>query len=180
MTPIGHTLTGLAIGYLAVPREVPRQQKTLCLAAIALLASLPDLPLPFWGHAHLEISHSLVSCTAGVLVIGSLLLWRYKGRFPFTPTMIVAGALAWYSHMVLDAMYNRAIGLPVMWPFGIVRLNLPVPWLAIGNKTDILSMYNVKVAMFEMLTFGPLLLLSILVKHYMGRRSHLDVQPSPS
>jgi hypothetical protein len=180
MTPIGHTLTGLAIGYAAIPRDTPPQQKMACLAGFALLASLPDLPLPYWGHGFLDASHSLVSCTIGVLVIGSFLLWKYKGRFPFTPTMIVAGALCWYSHMLLDSMYSWGVGLPIAWPFGMVRLALPVPWLQIADKADVLSLYNVKVAMFEILTFGPLLLLAVLVKHARPRRTLTDVPTSSS
>jgi hypothetical protein len=171
MTPIGHTLTGLAIGYAAIPRETPPKQRLGLLAVFALLASLPDMPLPFWGHANLEISHSLVSCTVGVLVIGSLLVWKYQGRFPFTPAMLFAGALCWYSHMVLDAMYSWGVGLPIAWPFGVVRLDLAVPWLHIANKVDVLSMHNVRVALFEVLTFGPLLLVAVLAKHYYWRKT---------
>lgn len=180
MTPIGHTLTGLAIGYTAIPRDTPPQLKIRCLAAFALLASLPDLPLPFWGHAYLDVSHSLVSCTVGVLVIGSLLLWKYRGRFPFTPTMIFAGALCWYSHMVLDAMYSWGVGLPIAWPFGMVRLALPVPWLHIATKHHVLSMHNVWVVIYEIATFGPLLVLAVLLKHCLPRKVVTEPQPSPA
>jgi hypothetical protein len=169
MTPIGHTLTGLAIGTLALPRDVPPRQKVACLAVFALLASLPDLPLPFLGHTRFDISHSLVTCTVGVIVVGSLLLWKFKGRFPFTPTMILAGALCWYSHLVLDAMYSWGIGMPIAWPIGEARLNLAVPWLHIGNKTDVFSMHNVWVAIYEVLTFGPLLLGALLAKRLYWR-----------
>jgi membrane-bound metal-dependent hydrolase YbcI (DUF457 family) len=171
MTTIGHTLTGLAIGYTALPRDVPTRQKVACLAVFALLANLPDLPLPFWGHNRFDISHSLVTCTAGVVVVGSLLLGKFKGRFPFTPTMILAGALCWYSHMVLDAMYSWGIGMPIAWPFGVVRLNLAVPWLHIANKADVFSMHNVWVAIYEILTFGPLLLVAIFAKRLYWRKT---------
>ena len=180
MTPIGHTLTGLAIGYAAIPRDVPLKQKLGYLAVFALLASLPDLPLPYWGHGGLDVSHSLVTCTVGVLVIGGLLLWKFKGRFPFTPTMILAGALCWYSHMVLDAMYSWGVGLPIAWPLGMVRLDLAVPWLHIANKADVFSMHNVRVALFELLTFGPLLLLAVAFKHALPRKGTARVEPSPS
>lgn len=180
MTPIGHTLTGLAIGYTALPDGTSRKQKMLCLAGFSLLANLPDFPLPYWGHRDPAISHSLVTCTVGVLVIGSFLLWKFRGRFPFTPAMIVAGALCWYSHMVLDAMYSWGVGLPIAWPLGIVRLELAVPWLHIANKTDVVSMHNARVALMELLTFGPLLLLSVLTKHAFRWNAPADVQSDPS
>lgn len=170
MTPIGHTLTGLAIGYAAIPRDVPTRQKVYCLAVFALLASLPDLPLPFWGGNRFDISHSIVTCTAGVVVVGSLLLWKFKGRFPFTPTMILAGALCWYSHLVLDAMYSWGLGMPIAWPFGTVRLNLAVPWLHLSDKVNVFSMHNVWVGIYEILTFGPLLLVAVLFKHFYPRK----------
>lgn len=73
-------------------------------------------------------------------------------------------AIAWYSHILLDTLYNHAIGLQIFWPFSNARVALPIPWLSNGNKYDIFSMHNVKVAVFEILTFGPLLVLSYFVK----------------
>jgi len=165
LTPIGHTLTGLAIGYLAIPREMPRQQKTWALAVFALLASVPDLPFPYWGHNDYRISHSLVVTTFVLVIVVGILALKYKGQAPFTPSMLLAGALAWYSHILLDSFYNHAIGLEIGWPIVDYRIALPVPWLSPGNKLDIFSMHNVKVAVFEVLTFGPLLVLSIILKH---------------
>ncbi len=165
MTPIGHTLTGLAIGYLAVPRDAPPKQTAIMLGVFALLASAPDLPFPFWGHNDYRISHSLVTTTVGIVLIGGFLAFKYKGRPPFTPTMLLAGAIAWYSHILLDSLYNHAIGLEVGWPLFDYRMAWPVSWLSPGNKHDIFSMHNVKVAVYEVLTFGPLLMLSLICKY---------------
>lgn len=164
MTPIGHTLTGLAIGYLAIPRDLPRKQKLVLLGAFALAASAPDLPLPYWGHSDYRISHSLFNTTIGVAILSSILWFRFRGRRPVTWGVMLGLALAWYSHILLDTFYNHGWGLPVLWPFSDARLALPIPWLSIGNKYDIFSMHNVKVAVFEILTFGPLLVLSALIK----------------
>ena len=169
MTPFGHTLVGLTIGYTAIPRAVPPRQKLYCLAAFALLANLPDLPLPFWGHPHAYASHSIAVCLMGSVVFGGLLLWRYRGRFPFMPRIILAGSLAWLSHMILDAMYSWGVGLPIAWPFGRARLALPVSWLHIANKSHVFSMHNFRVAIYEVLTFGPPLLAVLLAKHIYGR-----------
>jgi membrane-bound metal-dependent hydrolase YbcI (DUF457 family) len=167
MTPIGHTLTGLAIGYLVVPRDTPPKQKAITLGVFAILASAPDLPFPYWGHNDYRISHSLVMTTLGIVLIGGFFAIKYRGRPPFTPTMLIAGAIAWYSHILLDTMYNHAIGLEVGWPLFDYRLRLPVSWQSPGNKHAIFSMHNVKVAVYEILTFGPLLMLSILAKKYL-------------
>jgi membrane-bound metal-dependent hydrolase YbcI (DUF457 family) len=164
LTPIGHTLTGLAIGYLAIPRDAPRKQRAVLLGAFALAASAPDLPFPYWGHSDYRISHSLLSTAIGVTILNSILWIRFRGRKPVTLGVMFGLALAWYSHILLDSFYNHAWGLPVLWPFSDARLALPIPWLSIGNKNDIFSMHNVKVAVFEILTFGPLLLLAYLVK----------------
>lgn len=164
MTPIGHTLTGLAIGYLAVPRDLPRKQKVVLLGAFALTASVPDLPFPYWGHSRVEISHGLIPATVGIVILGTVLWLGFRGQRPMTFGVIISLGLAWYSHIVLDSFYNHAWGLPVLWPLSNARLALPIPWLSNGNKADIFSMHNVQVAVFEILTFGPLLVLAYLVK----------------
>lgn len=82
MTPIGHTLTGLAIGYLAIPRATPIKPKMLLLAAFAVAASVPDLPLPYWGHNRYDISHSILMTTTGILLMELALGWRFGGQEP--------------------------------------------------------------------------------------------------
>ena len=164
MTPIGHTITGLAIGYLAIPRDTPIKQMGLLLAACALLASAPDLPFPYWGHNNYPISHSIFSTALGVILLETFVWRRFHGRPPITLSVMIAMALAWYSHILLDSFYSHAIGLEVLWPFSEGRLRLPIPWLAPGDKVHIFSIFNVKVALLEILTFGPLLVLAVLVK----------------
>jgi membrane-bound metal-dependent hydrolase YbcI (DUF457 family) len=167
LTPIGHTLTGLAIGYLAIPRETPIKQKTSLLAAFAVLASVPDLPFPYWGHSDYEVSHGLFMTTIGTGIMAAFLWFRFRGRPPITLGVMLAMALAWYSHLLLDSLYNHAIGLQIYWPFSKGRIAFPVPWLTPGNKYDIFSMHNVKVALYEIATFAPLLLLAVVVKDYL-------------
>ena len=164
MTPIGHTFTGLAIGYCVIPREMRGKQKTVTLGVFTILASAPDLPFPYWGHFRYDISHSLIVTAVATTVIALFLAVKYKGQSPFTPKMLLGGVLAWYSHILLDMFYNHAIGLHITWPFREYRVALPIPWLSTGDKMDIFSMHNVKVALFEVLTFGPLLLLAVLFK----------------
>jgi membrane-bound metal-dependent hydrolase YbcI (DUF457 family) len=164
LTPIGHTLTGLAIGYLAIPRDAPRKQRAVLLGAFALAASVPDLPLPYWGHSRVEISHGVVSATVGIVVLWSVLWTWFRGQRPVTVGVMIGLGLAWYSHILLDSFYNHAWGVPYLWPISDARLRLPISWLSPGNRADIFSMHNVKVAVYEILTFGPLLVLAYLVK----------------
>jgi membrane-bound metal-dependent hydrolase YbcI (DUF457 family) len=164
LTPIGHTLTGLAIGYLAIPRDTPRKQKAMLLGAFALAASAPDLPFPYWGHSWVEMSHGFVSATVGIILLWLVLWMWFHGKKPVNLGVMIGLGLAWYSHILLDSMYNHAWGVPCLWPISEARLRLPISWLSSGNRADILSMHNVKVAVFEIITFGPLLMLSYLVK----------------
>lgn len=164
MTPIGHTLTGIAIGYLAVPRATPIKTKALLLAAFAVAANAPDLPFPYWGHQRYDISHSIFSTAVGVLLLEIALAWRFRARAPVGWRVMLGLAVAWYSHLLLDTLYSHAIGLEVFWPVSETRIALPIPWLHSGDRTHLFSMYNVRVAIFEVLTFGPLVVGAYLVK----------------
>jgi membrane-bound metal-dependent hydrolase YbcI (DUF457 family) len=164
MTPIGHTLTGLTIGYLAIPRATPIKPKMLLLAAFAIAASVPDLPLPFWGHFRYEISHNIFSTTLGVLLLELVLVWRFRGREPVGWRVMLGLALAWYSHLLLDSMYNHGYGVAMFLPLSEQSFALPVPWLARGDREHIFSLHNVMVAVYEVLTFAPLVVMAYLVK----------------
>ncbi len=169
LTPIGHTLTGLAIGYLAIPRNTPGKQKAGLLAAFAVVASAPDLPFPYWGHFQYDISHSLLMTTIGVICLEVALVWRFRGQPPASWRVMIGFALAWYSHLLLDSFYNRTVGLPVGWPFAMGRIALPIPWLSTADKSNIFSLHNVRVAVYEILTFGPLLAIAIASKYIVRR-----------
>lgn len=164
MTPIGHTLTGLAIGYLAIPRTTAFRPKLILLAAFALFASAPDLPLPYWGHYRYDISHSVFSTAAGIVLLWSVLWWRFRGREPVGWRVMLGLAVAWYSHLLLDTMYNHAQGIAMFWPVSDKSIALPVPWLSRGDRDHIFSLHNVMVAVYELLTFAPLVLIVYLVK----------------
>ena len=164
MTPIGHTLTGIAIGYLAIPRATPLKPKATLLAAFVVLANAPDLPFPYWGHDRYDISHSLFATTLGVLLLESALLWRFRGRTPVGWRVMAGLALCWYSHLLLDTLYSHAIGLAIFWPWNETRVALPIPWLHSGDRTHVFSIYNVRVAIFEILSFTPLVVMAYLIK----------------
>lgn len=164
MSPVGHTLTGLTIGYLAVPRATPTKTKFTLLAAIATLASAPDWPLPYWGHFRYEISHSLLMTTIGTMLLSLILTWRFRWNPPVTLRVIIGMVLAWYSHLLLDSFYNHGYGVYISWPWQRARFALPIPWLANADREHVFSMHNVRVALYELATFGPLLILAMLSK----------------
>ncbi len=178
MTPIGHTLTGLAIGYAAIPRDTTRNLKAWLLAAFAVLASAPDLPFPYWGHGRYFFSHSLFATAVGVIVLEVILAQRFRCRPPVGVSVMIGMAIAWFSHLLLDSLYNHAIGMHIYWPFSDAKFALPVPWLSIGDKNHILSLHNVKVALLEILTFGPLLLLAVLMKRLTPLRNAQKSSPA--
>lgn len=84
---------------------------------------------------------------------------------------MIGMAIAWFSHLLLDSLYNHAIGMHIYWPFSEAKFALPVSWLSIGDKDHIFSLHNVKVALLEILTFGPLLLLAFVMKKFTPPKS---------
>ena len=61
MTPVGHCIAGATLGLLAAPREASRLRVTLTVAGCALIADIPDIEIPLWGHSKYYFSHSLFS-----------------------------------------------------------------------------------------------------------------------
>jgi len=164
MSPVGHTLTGLAIGWFALPAGSTKRGTAIAMSAYVVLANAPDLPLPMWGHDRYHISHSLISTTVGVAVVSLLaglcsrFLYRIPGR------LILAGAAAWYSHILLDTYYNHGIGLPVGWPISEARIALPIPCFSTISRNPIIGWHNVRVVAVEALVYGSILAAVVYMK----------------
>ena len=129
MTMVGHSLLGLSLGSLAIPRGWSRRSKLLAFGVFVLLAGLPDLPTPFWGHSRYLISHSIfvnLGLIAGVaaLVAAFPRLRTALGGWP----VVCAGAAAWLSHLLLDSFYSHGKGVRIFWPLSGDALNLSMPW----------------------------------------------------
>lgn len=148
MSPVGHSLIGLAIG-LSVSR--PRERLWV-LPAFVVLANLPDGPLPGWGHDAYHVSHSLlVNLALIAATVGVLRRWL-GGR------LLAAGAAAWLSHLLLDSFYNHGLGVQIGWPLIDYRLNLPIPWLrTLDVAQPLWSWRNLTVGFWETITCGPIL-----------------------
>ena len=164
MTPIGHTLTGLAMGTLVLPVHWSARAKTVTLAVFAILANTPDLPFPGWGHDRYHVSHSVFVTSVGV--IATLLIVRIvdRGSRRVPAAMFVAGAMAWYSHLLLDTFYNHGQGLAIFWPLSDGRVALPIACFSTMKLGHIIGWHNLKVFTIEAVVYGALLALTLGLK----------------
>lgn len=167
MSPVGHTLTGIAIGVLTLPTGASVRSRLVWLAATAGFANAPDLPLPCWGHDRYDISHSVFITTLGVFVwvLIALSLRTTAWRVPLR--LGVACALAWFSHLLLDTFYNHGKGLAIFWPLNEGRVALPVPYFSTLRLDTLFCHHNLEVAAIEGAAFGLLLAVSVGAKALM-------------
>lgn len=168
MTPVGHTLTGFAIASLAMPAGLRPRTKLGVYATMAVLANAPDAPFSWWGHARYDISHS-VFVTAGVVTVLMVLGHYAFGRLP--KSLLMGGALAWFSHLLLDTFYNHGKGLAMFWPVSDARVALPVPWFETMSTSELWGMHNLRVFAVEGVVFGVVWLVAIFVGLRKSRNS---------
>jgi membrane-bound metal-dependent hydrolase YbcI (DUF457 family) len=132
MTPVGHSLMGTALGILSLPQHRSPRWKGAYFATFALLANLPDFPLPYWGHDRYDVSHSLFVNLLLSLLAVALCAWRPSVRQHVGgPAVLVTSMLAWLSHLLLDAFYNHGRGVAIFWPFSPASLALPIAWFSV-------------------------------------------------
>jgi len=63
MSFVGHSLMGLSIGALCLPRAIRPVRAVATAAALSVLAETPDIRLTGWGHHRYRVSHSVfVTC----------------------------------------------------------------------------------------------------------------------
>ena len=166
MTTVGHTLTGLGIGMICMPEKQPRRSKTIHLAFFGLLANVPDLPFPYWGHARYYISHSLFVALALMLALACTLAFLpgLRARLGGWP-VVIGGACAWLSHLLLDTLYNNGKGLRMFWPLSNFRMALPIPWFsAVQQKPPPFTPATMHIFLVELAFYGSMLLLVILLR----------------
>lgn len=152
VTTVGHSLTGLSLAVLTLPRGHSRPWYVLTGLLFVFFSNVPDFPLPGWGHSSYHVSHSVFVTVLLASLLALLLLWptfqaRVGGR------VIVAWSAAWLSHMVLDSMYAHGRGIGVFWPFSDIRLTMPVPWFeTLFLPTP--SEHNLRVFAIEAIVYG--------------------------
>lgn len=120
-SPIGHTLAGLAVGWLSEPARPAtssrlRDSLTPLVLWCAFVAAIPDADLLI-PHFHRTATHSV---TATVLLL--IMVVAVTGKVTRHPAWTVALALAAAhgTHLLLDWLGTDRFpppGLQVLWPF---------------------------------------------------------------
>jgi|SRR3989304_307785 len=172
MTPIGHSLVGMAIGVVCMPRYKGFLPKAAILTGFIALANLPDWRLPGWGHTRYEISHSVFVNLALIIVFAVLLRLCNPIRTGIASwPVILGGAAAWLSHLLLDSFYNHGLGVAIFWPLSTARLALPMPWFrALPSSPPPLTIDTFYIYLVELLFYGPILLVAIGWRYWRFRR----------
>jgi membrane-bound metal-dependent hydrolase YbcI (DUF457 family) len=185
-SPIGHALTGYAIGRLATDGST-REGRRL-VAACSVLAVVVDLDfLPgalLAGRPslyHQGASHSLVVALAVSLAAAWLLVRDRRSLLRGFAALFAASV----SHLALDWLGSDArlpIGMPLLWPFSDATWISPVAVLpgihhAVAGRessaewlVDVLSLQNARALLVEALLVGPFVLLVEWLRR--RRRAH--------
>jgi membrane-bound metal-dependent hydrolase YbcI (DUF457 family) len=159
MTYIGHTLTGLAVAAAVLPRGMSRRRMVIGFAVFAMLADIPDFPLPWWGHSKYHISHSIFvnSGLIAIVLLGLAAARMWKG-LRISKRVVAGGVAAWLSHFLLDSMYNHGLGIRIYWPFSTGSLVLPVPWFStLESSPPPLNAHTFRVFAIEIVCYSLLL-----------------------
>lgn len=173
MTPVGHSLTGLAIGISAVPSAFSMKKKTFHVLCFIVLANFPDIPIPYWGHDLYWFSHSIFVNFALFLVISVLFRKIVQKIYPTVPVwrIILFGWIAWLSHLLLDSFYNHGLGVMICWPFSEQSLCLPIPWFSVLNAPMLpITKESLRIWSIEFISYSPLVLIAWAFKRIRNRR----------
>ena len=177
MTQMGHILAGTAVGVASLPGRHSRTAQALHLLVFAILGTVPDWPLPGWGHERYYFSHSVF--VALVPITGMLFLFLFfpaaRKKVGGWPVLLTAGG-AWLSHLLLDSFYNHGYGIAIFWPFSEARLVLPIPWLAVvPGPAFPPTPAKLREVFLELVTFSPLIVLACIARsgwvHFRGERT---------
>ena len=155
VTTVGHSLTGLSIAVLALPRGRSLVWYLLIGHFFVFFANVPDFPLPGWGHDSYQVSHSIFLTTL-LAALMALLLLVPKFNAQVGAKVILTWTAAWFSHMLLDSLYSHGQGIGIFWPFSDAHLALPIAWFDTLSWPPI-SDHNRRVFAIELAVYGPLL-----------------------
>ena len=171
MTTVGHSLTGIAIAALTLPQAQSRRWYFFIGAGFVFFANLPDYPLPGWGHNSYLVSHSVFVTALLAALLGLLLLWP-TFQAGVGKRVLVAWSAAWFSHMLLDSMYNHGQGIAVFWPLSDAHLAMPVSWFE-TIRLPAKSEHNLRVFAIEAMVFGAALIICVALRRFLrGNRMH--------
>ena len=168
VTTVGHSLTGIAIAALTLPQAQSRRWYFFIGAGFVFFANLPDYPLPGWGHNSYLVSHSVFVTALLAALLGLLLLWP-TFQAGVGKRVLVAWSAAWFSHMLLDSMYNHGQGIVVFWPLSDAHLAMPVSWFE-TIRLPAKSEHNLRVFAIEAIVFGAVLVSCLGIRQKMTRK----------
>jgi hypothetical protein len=182
MTSIGHSIVGASFSVASLPAGASRRYKFLNLLVFILLANFPDIPMPHWSHDFYDFSHSLLVNLALIMLATAILIQFPKVRkLPGLHRLIILGACAWLSHLLLDTFYNHGKGLLIFWPLSTASLALPIPWFSVLPMEPFLNIVKIlKIFLFELLSYVPLLFFSILLRNWQKSRFWSEPVPERS
>jgi membrane-bound metal-dependent hydrolase YbcI (DUF457 family) len=156
------------VGVLCMPATDKLHRRLVILVATISAASLPDWPLPYWGHFRLAFSHSIL--VNGVAIV-CLVVGLYLKGTPLRQTYrrVIIGLIAvWLSHFLLDALYVDS-RLSIFWPFSEATVSLPVPWLkTLPHVPPPFDEKVIRILMLETVTFMPLLFVAAAIRWWRG------------
>jgi membrane-bound metal-dependent hydrolase YbcI (DUF457 family) len=172
-SPIGHTLAGLAVGWLSEPapagQHVSRVRSALTPAALwcAFVAAIPDADLLI-PHLHRSASHS-VTATALVLIMAIAVTGKVTRRATWTFALAVAAAHG--THLVLDWLGTDRFpppGIQLFWPFSdrfyISGLDLFPPVERRLLRPEAFGV-NLRAATWELLIIGPVAAVAWMIRN---------------
>jgi len=169
MTLIGHSLVGATLAVLFTPRSHSGREKAIVIGAFLIMAYIPDLPVPGWGHWQYHISHSVFVNTLLMLPFVMILCYLKYVKNIGSYIVIIGALIAWPSHFLLDAFYNHGRGVGIFWPFSSSKLALPVPWFStLQSTSSLLSYHNLKVFLIEFLIYTPIFFAALFMRRFQG------------
>lgn len=170
MTPVGHTLAGMALGVLLLPPPQRSRRGFLKLAALGVIANLPDLPVSGWGHDEYAVSHSIfVNLALAGVGIGLVFLAR-AANSRASGRLVLAALCAWMSHFLLDTFYAHGKGIGLFWPLSKAKVSLPIPiFETLGKYPRTIGWHMAPVFVTEFATYG-LLFVAACVWRYARHR----------
>ena len=170
--PCAHALMGASVTAALLPSVRPRLWKPLLIGAF--LGICPDFDFVLnlfrisgggWRHG---FTHSVVFALS-VGLIAVLISGEWKAR---RFILLTAAVL---SHTLLDFLITRSYGVELWWPFSKQRFKLSLPnpidygWSSASLWKASLDV--LKISLFELMIFGPILLLVLMVRRFIEQRS---------
>lgn len=173
-TPIGHSLAGAVVYALSTKgKDLLKSWRWLvvCMvfAAVADIDFLPALVgrIDLANRVHRGATHSLLFAMIAAGIAFCVLRLLRRPRAGWYSTVLF---LCLLSHLFLDLLgkdSRQPIGVPLLWPILGKSFKLPVEVffdLRKDTYAEIVGLHNIGVLAHEVLLFGSILLLLVLVK----------------